>query len=190
VELVLIRHPAPVVAPGLCYGSSDLPADASALAECHAALLKTLPPDVLCAAPIHTSPLQRCTALAARLSATPGRLAGAASADARLAELHFGAWELRPWADIPRAEVDAWAADLLNYRPGGGESVLDAAARVQGFLHDLAKLAGPAIIVCHAGTIRLINALATGAGLRQAGLRAAQAGHALAYGSVHRVIIE
>jgi alpha-ribazole phosphatase len=188
VELVLIRHPAPAVAPGLCYGSSDLPADPSALTECHAAIVSKLPallpPGRLHSTPIYTSPLQRCTALA-DLIATPS--GGAAIADARLAELHFGAWELRPWSDIPREEVDAWAADLLNYRPGGGESVLDAATRVQAFLQALRE---PAIIVCHAGTIRLIQALATGAPLQDAALNAASAAHALAYGSIHRVIIQ
>jgi alpha-ribazole phosphatase len=184
VELVLIRHPAPVVAPGLCYGSSNLPADPSALAACHAAVSASLPPDLLRTASIYTSPLQRCTALAALIATPPGR---AAIADARLAELHFGAWELRQWSDIPREEVDAWAADLLNYHPGGGESVLDAATRVQSFLQALRE---PAIIVCHAGTIRLIQALATGAPLQDAALNAASAAHALAYGSIHRVIIQ
>lgn len=188
MELVLIRHPAPEVAPGLCYGSSDVPADPSALMACHAAVAATLPallpPGRLHSAPIFTSPLQRCTALAALIASASGH---AAIGDARLAELHFGAWELRPWCDIPRAEVDAWAADLLNYRPGGGESVLDAATRVQSFLQALRE---PAIIVCHAGTIRLIQALATGAPLQEAALKAASAPHALAYGSIHRVIIQ
>ena len=43
--------------------------------------------------------------------------------DARLAELDFGHWEMQSWDGIPRAEVDAWAADVAHYRPGGGESV-------------------------------------------------------------------
>ncbi|MGO4382547.1 histidine phosphatase family protein [Pseudoduganella sp. RAF53_2] len=178
--LILIRHPAPQVAPGLCYGSSDLPPDPAALAACHASIGAALPPDLLRAAPIWTSPLRRCTELAALLAATPGRPA-AAIPDARLAELHFGAWELRAWDDIPRAEVDAWAADLLHYRPGGGESVLDAARRVQFFLRELT---GPAIVVCHAGTIRLMQALHNGAPLHAAALKAAAAPHAIPYGSV------
>lgn len=45
----------------------------------------------------------------------------------------FGAWEMRAWNAIPRAEVDAWAADLLHYRPDGGENVLDMACRVAAF---------------------------------------------------------
>ena len=44
---------------------------------------------------------------------------------------------MRPWSDIPRADVDAWNADLLHYRPGGAENVLDVAGRVQAFVADL-----------------------------------------------------
>lgn len=186
MELILIRHPAPRAAPGICYGSSDLPADPAALAASHAAIGALLPPELLRNAPIWTSPLRRCTALAALLAATPGRLAPPVP-DARLAELHFGAWELRAWDDIPRAEVDAWAADLLHYRPGGGESVLAAARRVQAFLH---ALNDSAIVICHAGTIRLLQALSSGAPLHEAALRAATSPHAIAYGSIQRVIIE
>jgi alpha-ribazole phosphatase len=186
VELILIRHPAPLAAPGICYGSSDLPADPAALAACHAAIAHSLSPELLLAIPIWTSPLRRCTALAGLLAATPGRNAHAMP-DARLADLHFGAWELCAWDDIPRAEVEAWAADLLNYRPGGGESVLDAARRVQSFLQTLNSRA---IMVCHAGTIRLLQALASGAELNEAAMRAASSPHAIAYGSIQRVIIE
>ncbi len=182
MELILIRHPAPLAAPGICYGSSDLPADPAALAACVTGVRAQLPPELLRTAPIRTSPLQRCAALATQL-ATPR----APIVDARLAELDFGAWELRAWDDIPRSEVDAWVADLLNYRPGGGESVLDAARRVQAFLQ---ALDGTAIVVCHAGTIRLLQALAGGAALHEAALQAAAKPHAIAYGSIHRVIIE
>lgn len=186
MELILVRHPAPTAAPGICYGSSDLPAHPAALAACVKDVCAVLPPELLRTAPIYTSPLQRCLALAAQLAAVAGRSNGVLP-DARLAELHFGAWELRAWDDIPRAEVDAWAADLLNYRPGGGESVLDAARRVQGFLE---ALEGNAIVVCHAGTIRLLQALAGGVPLHEAALQAAAKPHAMAYGSIHRVIIE
>lgn len=157
VELILIRHPLPQVAPGVCYGSSDIPAGAAALAEGHAALAPQLAPLLARGARLYSSPLRRCTALAT--------LFGTPTLDARLAEMDFGAWELRPWSDIAHAEVDAWAADLLDYRPGGGETVREVAARVQSFLDDLRQ---DSIIVCHAGTIRLIAAMAAGEPLLQA----------------------
>jgi alpha-ribazole phosphatase len=136
--------------------------------------------------------LQRCAALAGRL--------GVHTLDARLAEMDFGAWELRSWDDIPRAEIDAWAADLANYRPGGGESVLQVAARVAAFRAELLDRSKQehdhghrrAAIICHAGTIRLLMALEAGlkAGLplEEIALRAAAAPHKIAYGET--VILE
>ena len=157
MELILVRHPQPEAAPGICYGSSDLPAAAAALAEGHARLAAELAPALAAGARLYSSPLRRCTALAALL--------GDYTADPRLVEMDFGAWEMRAWSDIPRGEVDAWAADLLDYRPGGGETVREAAARVQSFLDGLRY---DAIVVCHAGTMRLMSAIAAGQPLLQA----------------------
>lgn len=174
MTLVLVRHPLPDVAPGLCYGASDVAIRDDDLVHVHAALTaQGLPGDL----PVVASPLQRCARLAERLA--PGRV----TFDARLVEMDFGAWELRRWSDIPRAEVDAWTADLLRYRPGGADNVLDVARRVQAFLADLRAEALPgALVVCHAGTIRLLTALHGGAPLEQAALRAAQTPHRIGYG--------
>jgi len=180
MKLVLVRHPQPDVASGLCYGASDVPVPDAELAHVHAALAaQGLPGDL----PVHASPLQRCARLAERLA--PGRV----TVDARLAEMDFGAWERRTWDDIPRADVDAWTADLLRYRPGGAENVLDVARRVQAFLADLRRQDVPAaLVVCHAGTIRLLTALHGGAPLETAALRAAQTPHRIGYGEV--VVLE
>ncbi|KQV52592.1 MULTISPECIES: histidine phosphatase family protein [unclassified Duganella] len=157
MELILIRHPQPDVASGVCYGSSDIPAAADALAAGYAALAPQLADVLARGYRLYSSPLQRCTALASLL--------GAFAPDARLMEMNFGTWELRSWPDIARAEVDAWAADLLGYRPGGGETVREVAGRVQSFLDALQH---DAIVVCHAGTIRLMAAIAAGEPLQQA----------------------
>lgn len=172
MELILIRHPQPDTAPGVCYGSSDIPAAAAALAEGHAALAPQLAPWLARGARLYSSPLRRCSALASLL--------GTPVLDARLAEMDFGAWELRPWSGIPRGEVDAWAADLLDYRPGGGETVREVAARVQSFL---AELQHDAVIVCHAGTMRLVAAMAAGEPL----LNAAQKPNQIKYCSTLRL---
>lgn len=174
MELILVRHPRPLVGAGICYGSSDLAVAQDELTRVHASL--RLP-----RAPVFSSPLQRCAALARLLSAQ-------VAFDANLAEMDFGDWEGRAWDDIPRAEVDAWAADLLHYRPGGGENVIDVARRVASALDAIrAHGAGSAIVVCHAGTIRLMTALASGAPLAQAALAAAATPHQIAYGAVTRV---
>jgi alpha-ribazole phosphatase len=131
------------VAEGLCYGRSDLPLAADP-AACAAALRPQLPAGL----PLFSSPLLRCRALAERLHPAP-------SFDARLMEMDFGAWELRAWDAIERAQLDAWAADPLGFAPPGGESVAAMRARVRDFL---AGLAGDAVLVTHAGVMKLVCA--------------------------------
>lgn len=181
MELILVRHPRPVGADGLCYGSSDLPADPDALARVHAALRAGGLPG---GAPVFASPLRRCADLARLLSAH-------VLFDGDLAEMDFGRWERRSWNDIPRAEVDAWAADLLHYRPGGGESVLDVARRVAGALARIRRHGGErvVVVVCHAGTMRLLAALAGGDPPAQAALAAAATPHRIGYGDVLRLAV-
>ena len=104
--------------------------------------------------------------------------------DSRLAEMDFGTWELLAWEDIERGDIDAWAADLAHYRPGGGENVLAMAARIDSFLAELLREQhASAIIVCHAGTIRLLTALQAGLSLEETAVLAASNRHQIAYGA-------
>jgi len=173
MRLILVRHPRPLVAPGLCYGSTDLALAPGEPAATVAALQASLPRD----AALFSSPLRRCAELAAALPRASLNI------DARLVELDFGAWEMRAWDDIARADIDAWADDVAGHRPGGGESVLEMAARVAAF-HDelLRKPYASAIVVCHAGTMRLLMARHAGLPLEAMALRAARTPHAIAYG--------
>lgn len=152
MQLYLIRHPQPLVDADVCYGSSDVDVVAASLASITERLTAVLPPGL----PVYTSPLRRCTGLAGQLAA---RLkCPAPIADKRLQELHFGAWEMRRWGDIPHAEVNAWAADTPNYCPGGGESLIQMAQRVLDFRTDVLAAGRDSIVVCHAGSIRLLLA--------------------------------
>lgn len=131
MDLVLIRHPAVAVAPGVCYGNSDVPlaADAAASTAMLASRLAALnvpQPHVL-----FTSPLSRCARVAQAL-AVEARCD--LHTDARLAEMHFGTWELQRWDAIDRAALDAWAADFEHAREHGGESVAQFVARVNAWL--------------------------------------------------------
>jgi alpha-ribazole phosphatase len=176
VKLHLVRHPQPDVAPGLCYGASDVAVAETELSRVHAQLCAHGLPGAL---PVYSSPLQRCAHLANRLQ--PRSLVF----DARLAEMDFGSWELRAWDDIPRAEIDAWAADLLHYRPGGAECVLDVAQRVTAFINDLRRAGtSEALLACHAGTIRLLSAMRAGLDLEQAALDAASRPHRIGHGEL------
>ena len=143
MRLFLIRHPPPLVAPGICYGATDLP-----LAEDpagHAAALRPLLP---AAAPLYSSPLARCRRLAAALHPAP-------RFDERLRELDFGDWEMQAWDAIDRARLDAWAADPFGFAPPGGEAVAALRARVAEFL---AELPEEAVLVTHAGVIKVCAA--------------------------------
>ena len=58
--------------------------------------------------------------------------------------------------EAPRAELDAWAADVAGYAPPGGESPRDLQRRALDFV---ASLTVPeAVIVTHAGVIRTLLA--------------------------------
>ena len=145
MALILLRHGPPEGGAGLCYGRSDL-APGPGTAALAARLSRELPP----LGRILTSPLARAARLAEGIGAARGLVPGI---DPRLSEIDFGAWEGRRWDDIPRAEIDAWAADLLHARPHGGESVAMLAARVGAAL--AAPGTGPTVLaVTHAGPIR------------------------------------
>jgi alpha-ribazole phosphatase len=173
--VILVRHPQPLVAPGVCYGRTDLAVAPEQLEQTLTALRASLPAGL----PLYSSPLRRCAELAARLSPTP-------LYDERLVEMDFGTWEMQPWDAIPRADIDAWAGDVVHYRPGGGESVLQMAERIAAFHADLQRQqpGGDIIVVCHAGAMRLLSACHAGLAPAAMALHAARAAHNIPYGSM------
>jgi alpha-ribazole phosphatase len=138
-----MRHPAPAIAPGICYGASDIGLAAPPSPEHFA--------DVPRFDRLLASPLSRCRQVAQMLGAMHGL---APLFDRRLQEIDFGAWEMQKWDDIPRAEIDAWAEDFLHARPHGGESVAMLAARVAAALDAHRASQGDTLIITHAGVIR------------------------------------
>lgn len=144
MQLFLIRHPPPAVAPGTCYGSTDL-ALAAPAAEAANRIRSLLPPGI----PLYSSPLRRCRELAEQLHAKP-------LYDERLREMHFGAWEMQAWSLLGRVALDGWAADPLGFVPPGGESVAQLRRRVLDFLDELgAKGVTAAALVTHAGVMKI-----------------------------------
>lgn len=159
MTLWLVRH-APVLAdPGLCYGATNLPADASATRAAAERLARSLPEGTR----VVSSPLQRCELLAQTLLGLRPDLIY--TLDDRLREMDFGSWELRPWDEVPRADIDAWLADFADARPGeGGESVHTLMARVAAAWEDACiALPQPTLWVTHAGVMRAAQLLARGA---------------------------
>lgn len=180
MRLYLIRHARPQAGTGRCYGATDLLADPAEQARVLAELTVQLPRGL----PMYSSPLQRCASLARALSLSLG--SPLPVLDARLAEMDFGEWEMQAWHAIPRTEIDAWAADVVAYQPGGGESVHQVALRVMAFWQDLCRQALPAaIVIAHAGTLRLLQACPQHDCAIPLAYHAAATPHHIAYGSWH-----
>lgn len=173
MKLWLARHAQPLVGEGICYGASDLLADAGATQAAARALAQAIPADT----PVRSSPLRRCTELADALFALRPDLAW--RPDARLAEMDFGGWEGRPWAGIGEAELGRWSADFMGHRCGGAESVRAFMARVEAVRAETADGTAQALWITHAGVIRAVALLAQGVRTLQAD---AWPGEAVAFG--------
>ncbi|RFO98708.1 phosphoglycerate kinase [Rhodoferax lacus] len=134
MSLWLARHAQPLVAPGICYGATDMAADAQLTLQAARALALELPLGIA----VRVSPLRRCQQLAEALQAERHDLHF--TTDMRLREMDFGLWEGVAWTDIPRAAIDAWTADFAQHRFGGQESaneVLERVASAWDALHAL-----------------------------------------------------
>ena len=141
MQVFLIRHPRPIVGPGICYGRLDV--------DCHpaSAVADNLRPLLPSGTPVFSSPLRRARQLAEALS--PKFVV-----DDRLSEIDFGEWEGRRWDDIDRKQLDAWASDILGFTPPGGESVAALQRRALDFAASLEQL--DVAIVTHAGVMRAL----------------------------------
>ncbi len=145
-SLILLRHTRPDIDSHVCYGQLDIDVKSSFENEARQVAREIQPPDF-----IVSSPLRRCQKLAEFMAKTIG---GRYVVDSRLSEMNFGRWEGQPWNDIPRAELDAWAADFLTAAPHGGESVQSLNDRVASCLDEARQLDRSTLWVTHAGVIK------------------------------------
>lgn len=156
MKLWLLRHARVDLAPGLCYGASDVPAQT----EHTLAAAETLAPLLPQGAPLWVSGLVRARQLAEAIRQLRPDMEPVHT-DARLNEMDFGQWELQRWNAIPRAAFDTWMAEFAHHRFGGAESTQEVIARVAAALHDLRSTQPlEAIWVTHAGVIRAVQYLA------------------------------
>jgi broad specificity phosphatase PhoE len=91
--------------------------------------------------------------------------------DERLVETHKGRWERRPRDEVKVREPHVY--DVLRraphrFRYPGGEALSEHQRRVRAALRDIAHGPLPALLVCHAGTIRVALALGLDGGLAEA----------------------
>ena len=145
-----MRHTRPILGKDVCYGSLDIAVADSFEADAQAAMA-TLPSFER----LVSSPLRRARQLAERIAERRGL---DLTVDPRVSEMDFAAWEGRPWSAVPREELDAWAADFLDARPHGGESVRMFRRRCREAVDDYAGRAGDTLLVCHAGVVRAVFA--------------------------------
>lgn len=159
MELFLIRHPRVKIDAGICYGQSDVPL-ADSIADL-GFLQQGLPEKYDC---IFTSPLRRCNTIAHQLNGSEIII------DDRLQELNFGNWELKQWNDIPIDLLDAWAADVEQFKIPGGESGYELHERVMQFFKTLMIRSDikTAVVITHAGVIRCLLAYACRLALQEA----------------------
>lgn len=172
MKLYLVRHPQPVVEPGVCYGRRDLHVDPGHLEAVAQALCRSVPPGLVA----YCSPLFRCARLAARLQER-GHVE-AVQIDQRLIEMHFGRWEGSAWDALPREEIDAWGAALETWAPPGGESLGAMAARCDAFLDAVRERGEDALAVTHAGPMQVMMKRLRGESLARFG------GNRLAFGDL------
>jgi len=160
MEIHLIRHTAPDIEKGICYGQSDVPLVKPFEAEFLYLQQQLAPVDI-----IYSSPLSRCKILADYL----GRERSIPVVeDARLMELNFGAWEMKRWDDIDPAALLPWMDNYERMCCPEGESYNDLVARVQAFVAAVRGLGLPGIaVVTHGGTIRAFYAALQNIPLRQ-----------------------
>ena len=103
MDVILIRHTSVDVAPGTCYGQSDVPLRSSFEEEAAAtreALQRYAPFDA-----VFTSPLSRCTRLADYCGY------GNARRDGRILEISFGDWEMQRCDDSSDRRRREWYED-------------------------------------------------------------------------------
>ena len=156
MKIVLIRHPAPLVAPGLCYGRLDVPLHPSSVAD--VARIAS-DPALRGIGRIYSSPAERCRVVAETIAASTG---AALALDGRLWELDFGDWEGRACDAVDRAELDRWAAVPLSFAPPGGESGAAIVSRVRAFHTRLRRDRCDCVVVSHGGPLKILMALLEG----------------------------
>ena len=97
MEIYLVRHTTPAVEKGICYGQTDLDVTESFITEANI-IKEVLPLNIK---HVYSSPLQRCSKLAAHLF--PDTIIQLRN---DLMEINCGLWEMQRWDDIPKEHIN------------------------------------------------------------------------------------
>lgn len=154
--LTFIRHTKTVAEPGICYGQADFDLASSSTEEMNVVLekIRHFQPEFMV-----SSPLQRCTKLAAFLqkhTQLPFQT------DERIKEISFGEWELKRWSEINQPKLLEWTESYENTAPPGGESFKMLLDRFESFWNETwQQEANEVFVITHDGILRsaLVKAL-------------------------------
>ncbi len=165
-RILLVRHgETAATRRRLVLGRSELPLNERGRAQAHR-LADAMADAGL--ARLYASPTGRTMQTAAIVGARVGL---ETIVDERLVETHKGRWELRRRDDVKAREghvYDALRRAPHRFRYPGGEALHEHQRRVRDALRDVARGPLPALLVCHAGTIRVALALGLDGGLAEA----------------------
>ncbi len=153
--LIVVRHGRTAAnAAGELLGRRDPPLDDLGQRQA-AALARRLGPVDL----VVTSPLVRARQTAAHLD-------GELVVDDRIVELDYGELDGLPVSSVDPGLWESWRSDP-SWRPPGGETLLELAARVGEALGDLAAraVAGDVVLVTHVSPVKAAVSWALGVGI-------------------------
>jgi len=156
--LYIWRHPKPIAANGFCIGQTDISVDKRKIKRLANKIQRFVRfhqlPKV-----IWVSPLQRSLKVGEILAPHGFQYHVAPE----LAEIDFGGWDGRPWAQIPKQQIDDWCDHFADSAPKGGESLQQLFERVENWLNEMAaqnRGQKPVLAVGHAGWINAASMIA------------------------------
>jgi len=156
--LYIWRHPKPIAANGFCIGQTDISVDKRKIKRLANKIQRFVRfhqlPKV-----IWVSPLQRSLKVGEILAPHGFQYHVAPE----LAEIDFGGWDGRPWAQIPKQQIDDWCDHFAEFAPKGGESLQQLFERVENWLNEMAaqnRGQKPVLAVGHAGWINAASMIA------------------------------
>lgn len=155
MTLYVVRHGRTTAnASGLLLGRADPELDETGRVQARQ-IAQALPDDLT----VYSSPLTRTRQTAAAIS-------GEVSIEDRLIELDYGDFDLQPLADVAPEIWAEWRSNP-DFRPPGGETLVELSRRVGSFLDELTPIAveRDVAIVTHVSPIKAAMAWALGVGV-------------------------
>lgn len=155
--LYIWRHPKPMNTEGICMGQTDISVDKRKLKRLANKIerfvrLHHLPKT------IWVSPLQRSLKVGELLAQRGFQYQIAPE----LAEINFGAWDGKFWAQIEKQHIDQWCNNFADYAPDNGESLQQLFNRAESWLEKIAveQKGYPVLAIGHAGWINAAKMIA------------------------------